>query len=237
MNMRRIITILHDTALLAIICAATFLAVLVTPKTARVTTSLGDYTFVNTGDSFSLYADGSHKFILFTPEKKASQIAQKLEIEKSLLRHVSMTATDLYDHIIIYIFHHKPWHTTIAGASAIIGGKNIQITTKTNDLVITYGRDDIVVVNPDTLITENSESLLEQLKQKTSKELTPIDPAKRTVFVDTNTISVINPNIPDSVRITLPQSQLITIDKDAHTIHLDEPIHVSATVLTSGKDI
>jgi len=235
--MKKTTQILHDTALLAVICAAALLSVLITPRASRVAKPMGAYTFANTGDSFSLYGVGSHKYILFTPEEKTRHIQQTPETKKTLSHRASLATIDLYNHITMYIFHNKPWHTTIADASAILSGMNVQMTTKTSDLVITYGRDDIVIVNDDAIITENNQSILEELKNQAGKTLVTVNPAQRTVLADTNTITVINPNIPGSIRITLPQSRLITINKDARAIHLSGPVSLSATVLPPREHI
>lgn len=176
MNTSTVPSVFKDAAFLAVLCAVIYVALLYTPRTKKITQSLGSYTFIRDGSSFSLYANGSEKYFLFT-----SKEIPKINTEQK-----------------------------------IIG----------NTMTITYGKDAIIVEGTSNLITENSESIRSLLEQEIGNTLIPNNPEIRTLSISTIGLTLIHPDIPGRIRITLPSQNTTIINKDERSITIHGEIYI-----------
>lgn len=217
---------LKDAALLVVLCVAVIAMAIYTPRTPTITKSIGSYTFVNNGDAFSLYANGSHKYILFTPITT--------NINKYKIKSRMANLTDLYNHIKTYLFPYKTWQTTIGSYTTIVDTNTIFFNQQTPDsnLILTYARDDIVIEGDANLITENPEELRQTLENIIGRSLIPNTSLIRKITPQTTKILLINPDIAGGVSISLPENSLVTIDKDDRTILFENISSVRITILT-----
>lgn len=216
-----------DIGIIAALLVAAFFAVLFTSQPTSLTKSLGFYTFTNTGTSFSLYADGSHRYILFTPTLLQPTPQVSLIIGK---------VSDFYNHIRTYIFSNKPWQTVIGNVEAIAHKNTVMFRSGKGGMTITYGRDDMVIDGQNTLITENPESLRLAVESKLGR-LSPIDPRVRTFSVTIKQLTLINPAIAGAIVVRLPVDSIVAVNKDAHNLTLESAMNIEVDVLSAIPQI